>query len=200
ILVNGPANVWVERLGVLSAADVGFRDVEHIMETVERLLRGTRRRPTERSPSVTARLADGVRLHVVIPPAAATGVQVAIRKLPGRWVSLHDLVHRDALSKSMAAFMHAAVLARLNVLVTGAAGAGKTTVLGALMQLVPLDQRMVSLEDTHELAVDHPNLSALQVSEGLSLQKLVRTSLRMRPDRIVVGEVRGEESADMIQA
>lgn len=207
IMVNGTAPIWIESRGRMSRTDLRFGDAAAVRSAVDRLLAESGRRVDESCPTVDARLADGSRLNAVLPPVAVGGPLLTIRRMPSHILTLADLVERRALSRPMAAFLHAAVCGRANILVTGCAGAGKTTVLAALAALVPEDQRVVTIEDTAELRIDHPNVAAQQArpaaGEGVaevSLRDLVRNSLRMRPDRIVVGEVRGVEAAEMLQA
>jgi len=207
IMVNGPHDVFVERDGVIKRTGVCFRDPEHVRTVLDRLLLGTGRRLDETSPMVDARLADGSRLNAVLPPVARDSVQITIRRPVGGRLALGDLVERGALDGPMAAFIHAAVLGRCNIVVTGGAGAGKTTLLAALCDLVPEEQRMLFLEDVGELASDHPHAvrqetrpSGPDGDREVRLADLVRNALRMRPDRLVIGEVRGGEAADMVRA
>ena len=207
IMVNGPDDVWIEVDGRLSRAEVRFEDDAHVLAVLERLLAGSGRRIDEGSPTVDARLPGGARLNAVLPPVATAHPLLTIRRPSPVVRSLDDLVVAHAVDRPMAAFLHAAVLGRLNLLVTGATGAGKTTLLAALCGLVPDDERIVTIEDTAELVLRHPHAACLEGrpagAEGcieVGLRELVRNSLRMRPDRIAVGEVRGPEAAEMIQA
>ena len=207
ILVNGPRSVHVEIDGRLQPLDVCFRDEHHLRAVIERLLAGSDRRLDESVPTVDAMLADGSRLNAVLPPVAVGGPLLTIRRPRARQLHLAELVRRGALPPQLAAFLHAAVMGRLNILVSGGAGAGKTTLLAALCSLVPADQRIVTIEDVAELRIEHPHVAAQQCrpahTDGITsvdVRGLVRNTLRMRPDRIVVGEVRGAEAADMVAA
>lgn len=208
IMVNAPDRVFVERDGLLFPAErVRFGDAEHVRTIVERLLVATGRRVDDGSPIVDARLPDGSRLNAVLPPIARGCPQLTIRRPAPVRLSFADLVDGGVLSRPMAAFLHAAVLGRCNVVVSGAAGAGKTTVLGALCDLVPGDQRIVVLEDVAEMTTDHPHVLRQETrppgrdgGREVTLSDLVRNALRMRADRLVIGEVRGEEAFDMVRA
>jgi len=207
IIVNGLEPIWVEVNGRLRTTDLRFADTASLHAVIERLVAVSGRRVDEATPTVDARLADGSRLNAVLPPVAVAGPLLTIRRAPGRALDLAELVAKGSLSRHGAAFLHAAVVGRANLLVTGAAGAGKTTLLAALAGVVPDAERMVSVEDTSELRIRHPDWAALQCRPAglesapeVSIRDLVRNSLRMRPDRIIVGEVRGAEAADMVQA
>jgi len=207
IIVDGPGAVTVEVGGVLHDVPVGFRDAEHVRAIVERALAGSGRRLDDGAPMVDARLADGSRLNAVLAPVAVNAPLVTIRRPPAAGLDIHGLVERGSLDRRLAAFLHAAVLGRCNVAVSGGAGAGKTTLLAALAGLVPEGQRLVVLEDVAELRLSHPRAARLECrppgrdgAGEVTLRDLVRNSLRMRPDRIVVGEVRGVEAADMVMA
>jgi pilus assembly protein CpaF len=207
IMVNGPADVHVEVDGRLQPADVRFDDAHQLRAVIDRLLAGTGRRLDESAPTVDAVLADGSRLNAVLPPVAIAGPLLTIRRPRRRALDLADLVRSGSVAPQLAAFLHAAVVGRCNVLVSGGTGAGKTTLLAALCALVPHDQRIVSVEDVAELRIAHPHVVAQQCRDGITdtvsaidMRALVRNTLRMRPDRIVVGEVRGAEAADMVAA
>jgi pilus assembly protein CpaF len=207
IMVNGPEDVFVEVDGELCASTVRFRDADHLLSVVHRLLSGTGRRVDEGAPMVDARMADGSRLNVVLPPVALSSPLLTIRRPPRRRLGIAELIEVGALDAMVAAFLHAAVLGRCNLLVSGGAGAGKSTLLAALCALVPAGERVLLLEDVAELAIDHPHVVAQQCRPAapdggreVTLHDLVRNSLRMRPDRLVVGEVRGREAADMVSA
>ena len=207
ILVNGIRGVHVEVDGRLQTTALRFRDAAHLRSVVERLLVGTGRRVDDGSPMVDARLADGSRLNAVVPPIAPDGPLVTIRRPPAARLAFSDLVERGTLDGPTAAFLHAAVLGRCSMVVSGGTGAGKTTLLAAVAALVPETQRIVILEDVGELVVAHPHAVSVECRPAgrdgaaeVTLRDLVRNSLRMRPDRIVVGEVRGPEAADMLQA
>ena len=207
IMVNGPAQIFVERRGVLSRTTRCFAGGAELARVIERLLLPTGRRVDEASPMVDARLPDGSRINVIIPPLALQGAAVTIRKFGQRRLGLSELLAGGALSQDMAGFLEAAVRDRRNIVVSGGTGSGKTTLLNALSALVPDAERIVTIEDSAELQLDHPNLVTLQARpsnvEGtglVTIRDLVRNALRMRPDRIVVGECRGGEALDMLQA
>lgn len=208
IMVNDYADVWVECGGrLIRRRDVAFRDEAHVRLILDRLLRGSGRRIDEASPLVDVRLSGGGRLNAILPPISRGGPVLTIRRPAPEALTVPDLVRSGAVNRSMAAFLHAAVEGRANIVVTGAAGAGKTTLLAALANLVPRTERVVVVEDVAELAIDHPHVVYQQTrpagSDGVAavtVRDLVRNSLRMRPDRLIVGEVRGSEAADMIMA
>jgi pilus assembly protein CpaF len=207
ILVNGTDPIVVEVDGVLHHTDLRFRDVEHLRSVTERMLIGSGRRIDDGAPMVDARLTDGSRMNAVLPPVAANGPLVTIRRVPRQRLDLEALVVGGMLDGPVAAFLHAAVLGRCNLVVSGGTGAGKTTLLAALAGVVPSQQRLVVLEDASELRIHHPHVAALEGRPSgrdgggeVTLRDLVRNSLRMRPDRLIVGEVRGPEAADMLQA
>jgi pilus assembly protein CpaF len=207
ILVNGLDRIRVEVDGRLLDTDVHFREVEQLRGVIERILTGTGRRIDDGSPMVDARLRDGSRLNAVLPPVAVGGPLLTIRRSPQQRRGFEELVESGSLDGRIAAFLHAAVLGDCNIVVSGGAGAGKTTLLAALVALVPPEERVVVLEDVAELSIDHPHVAQLECRppgrDGggeIVLRDLVRNSLRMRPDRILVGEVRGPEAADMVAA
>jgi pilus assembly protein CpaF len=205
VMINGPHAVFVEREGRLQPASTTFRDGAHLAAILERLLAFSGRRLDRASPVVDARTPDGGRINAVLAPVGVEGPLVTIRRPSPAW-TLDRLLERGAMTRTMAAFLHAAVLGRANLLVSGPAGAGKTSLLAALAALVPHDQRLVCIEDVAELRIDHPHVvrqetrPTSRAQSGVSVRDLVRNTLRMRPDRIVVGEVRGEEAADMVMA
>jgi pilus assembly protein CpaF len=207
IMVNGPAQVHVEIDGRLQASDVRFAGEHELRAVIERLLAGTGRRLDESAPAVDAVLGDGTRLNAVLPPVALAGPLLTLRRPHRRALRLADLVRDGSVPRHVAAFLHAAVVGRCNLLISGGTGAGKTTLLGALCALAPPDQRIVTVEDVAELRIEHPHVVAQQCRDRLSegvvpvdMRALLRNTLRMRPDRIVVGEVRGPEAADMVAA
>ena len=207
IMVNSPAEIFVERDGVISRAAVSFVDEAHLLNTIQKIVTEAGRRLDQSSPMVDARLPDGSRVNAVLPPASPRGATLTIRKfLEVEW-RLDRLVSRGTLSAEMADFLDRAVQARCNILVSGGTGSGKTTLLNVLAMQIPPEQRVITIEDTLELHIDHQDLVALECrganvegSGQLTTRDLLRNSLRMRPDRIVVGEVRGVEAFDMIQA
>lgn len=207
IMVNTPQEVYVERRGRIERAAVRFRDQGHVLQVVERILAPLGRRVDESSPMVDARLPSGARVNVIVPPVAVRGVTVTIRKFAPDAYRMVDLVHAGTLSAEMAAFLEAAVDARLNIVVSGGTGSGKTTMLNALSSFIPADQRIVTIEDAAELHLQQDHVVSLEArpanAEGrgeVVIRQLVINALRMRPDRIIVGEVRGGEALDMLQA
>jgi pilus assembly protein CpaF len=207
VMVNGPAQIFVERHGRVERAAASFSGEAALRGIVERIVTPVGRRVDEASPMVDARLADGSRVNVVIPPIALRGTSMTIRRFGRRRLGADDLLARGALDGRMLEFLRLCVIHRRNLLVSGGTGSGKTTLLNVLSSLIPRDERVVTIEDSAELAFDHPNLVALETRtrniEGrgeVTVRDLVRNALRMRPDRIVVGECRGGESLDMLQA
>jgi pilus assembly protein CpaF len=207
ILVNGPGTVYVERQGVLELTDVRFHDNEHLMLTIERILSRVGRRVDEASPMADARLPDGSRVNAIVPPLAIDGPVLSIRRFMRDILSMDELVERGSLPRNAAEFLATAVRAKLNIVVSGATGSGKTTMLNCLTRFVGADERIITIEDTAELILDHQHLVRLESrppnTEGrgqVAIRDLVRNALRMRPDRIIVGEARGAEALDMLQA
>ncbi len=207
ILINGHARVYVECRGILEETEIQFRDDDHLMQIVDRIVSGVGRRVDESSPMVDARLPDGSRINVIIPPLALSGPVVSIRKFGRTPVSIQDLLVTKALTPDMDAFLKAAVRAKLNILISGGTGAGKTTLLNILSGYIPPAERIVTIEDSAELRLNQPHVVGLESRppnvEGkgaVTLTDLVKNSLRMRPDRIIVGEARGAEVMDMLQA
>ncbi len=207
IMVNGPDHIFVERAGRLMRAAERFSGTRALQGAIERLLSRSGRRVDESSPMADARLADGSRVNVVVPPLALCGPAVTIRKFCRRPLDMVALVRNGSLSAPMAAFLRLAVHARRNIVVSGGTGTGKTTLLNCLSSLIPAGERIVTIEDSAELQLSHENLVSLEArpsnAEGrglVSIRDLVRNALRMRPDRIVVGECRGGETLDMLQA
>src|SRR5438309_269647 len=207
IMVNGPDQVFIERRGVLTKADVRFEDENQLLETIRRMVATTGRHIDGLNPMVDARLPDGSRVNAIIRPAAIHGAALTIRKFKDAVLGMDDLKHEGSLSPAMAEFLQAAVLGRMNILVSGGTGSGKTTTLNVVARFIPHNQRVITIEDAAELQIDHPHVIALEHRpanvEGrgeLTIRQLLRNSLRMRPDRILVGEVRGSEALDMLQA
>jgi pilus assembly protein CpaF len=207
ILVNGHRTVYVERGGQLSKVEVRFRDDAHLMRIINRIVARIGRRVDETSPMVDARLPDGSRVNVIIPPLALDGPAMSIRRFGARPLQPGDLVKNGAITQNMLEFLSAAVRAKLNVLISGGTGTGKTTLLNALSSFIPHNERIVTIEDAAELQLQQPHVVRLETRppnvEGhgeIRARELVINSLRMRPDRIVVGEVRGAEVLDMLQA
>jgi pilus assembly protein CpaF len=207
IMVNGPDQVFIERRGVLTKAEVRFEDENQLLETIRRMVATTGRHIDGLNPMVDARLPDGSRVNAIIRPAAIHGAALTIRKFKDAVLGMEDLTREGSLSPAMAEFLSAAVLGRMNVLVSGGTGSGKTTTLNVIARFIPHNQRVITIEDAAELQIDHPHVIALEHRppnvEGkgeLTIRQLLRNSLRMRPDRILVGEVRGAEALDMLQA
>lgn len=207
IMVNGPGKVFVERGGLIEAIDVDLGDGARIVALVRRVLGPLNLRLDETSPMIDARLADGSRLNAVIPPLCLNGPTVTIRKFRNRPFTAPELVRNGTMSERTASFLGDAVRHRANILVSGGTGSGKTTLLNVLSSFIPRNERLITIEDAAELRIEHPHVISLESRppslEGkgaVSVRDLVRNSLRMRPDRIIVGEVRGAEALDMLQA
>jgi pilus assembly protein CpaF len=207
ILVNGAHQVYIERAGRLHLTDVRFQDDAHLLHVIGRIVAGMGRRVDEASPMVDARLPDGSRVNAIIPPLALDGPVLSIRRFGRDPLTIDDLIRNDTLTSEMGEFLNAVVRARLNILVCGGTGSGKTTMLNCLTSFISPDERIVTIEDSAELSLQQPHVVRLETRpsnlEGkgeVTQRDLVRNALRMRPDRIVVGEVRGAEVADMLQA
>ncbi|HXG50516.1 MAG TPA: CpaF family protein [candidate division Zixibacteria bacterium] len=207
ILVNTHSQVYVERYGKLEKTDVRFRDDAHLLQIIERIVTRVGRRVDESSPMVDARLADGSRVNAIIPPLAIDGPILSIRRFGAERLTINDLIQFNSLPAQIAEVLAACVKSRLNILVSGGTGAGKTTLLNCLSNFIPENERIVTIEDSAELKLQQEHVVRLETrpanieGQGLVTQRdLVRNALRMRPDRIVVGEVRGGEALDMMQA
>ncbi|MBR6889256.1 MAG: CpaF family protein [Selenomonadaceae bacterium] len=207
IMVNGPKQIFIEQKGRLKLTDVHFYDNAHLMNIIERILTPLGRRVDESSPLVDARHADGSRVNIIIPPLSLVGPAVTIRKFSKKALSIEDLVSFGTLSEDMATFLDACVRARLNILVSGGTGSGKTTTLNVLSSFIPHTDRIVTIEDAAELRLQQVHVVTLESRpanlEGtgaITIRDLVKNALRMRPDRIIVGEVRAGEALDMLQA
>lgn len=207
ILVNGAKNVYVEKNGKLYKTSVTFKDNQHLRNIIERIVSKVGRRIDEKSPMVDARLADGSRVNAIIPPLALDGPTLSIRKFKQDAGSLESLLKWGALSKEMAEVLSAAVKAKLNIVISGGTGAGKTTLLNSLSSQIPNDERIITIEDSAELALQQEHIVRLETRpaniEGtgqIAARDLVINALRMRPDRIIIGECRGAEALDMLQA
>ena len=207
ILVNGSRQVYIERKGLLELTNVRFHDDAHMLRIIDRIVSQVGRRVDESNPMVDARLADGSRVNAIIPPLAVDGPLLSIRRFGTDKLMPDDLVRKGALTQGMMTLLEAAVRARLNVIVSGGTGAGKTTLLNALSVFISPKERIVTIEDAAELQLKQPHLARLETrpanleGQGAVRQRqLLINSLRMRPDRIIVGEVRGEEALDMLQA
>jgi pilus assembly protein CpaF len=207
ILANGPFDIYVERQGKLEKTAARFRDAQHLVNIAQRIATGIGRRIDEASPMVDARLADGSRVNIVLPPLVLNGGTISIRKFPKNGLSLDAMVRQGNLSRQMACILEVAASSRLNVLISGGTGSGKTTLLNAISQYVDRDERVITIEDAVELRLQQPHVVQMETRppniEGVGhvpQRELVRNALRMRPDRIIVGEVRGPEAFDMLQA
>ncbi|CAI8851325.1 MULTISPECIES: CpaF family protein [unclassified Pseudomonas] len=207
ILVNGFASVYVERFGKLQRTDVRFRDDQHLLNIIDRIVSSLGRRIDESSPLVDARLKDGSRVNAIIPPLAIDGPSMSIRRFAVDLLNTDSLIQVGTLTPAIALLLKAIVRGRLNVLISGGTGSGKTTMLNVLSSFIPHNERIVTIEDSAELQLQQPHVVRLETRpsniEGrgeVSQRELVRNSLRMRPDRIVIGEVRGVEALDMLTA
>lgn len=207
ILVNGANEVWVDRHGKLEKTEIAFDDDAHLRRFLDRIISQQGRHLDASNPMVDAKLQDGSRLHAVIPPLCSQGAVVSIRRFRLDKVGPGDLVSSGFLNQPMLELLQLAVQAGINIVIAGSAAAGKTTLLNALSRSIPSNQRIVSIEETTELKLEHPHAISLEARPvnmegrgGVSLRELVRTALRMRADRIIVGEVRGSEVMDMLQA
>jgi len=207
ILVNAHSTIYVERRGKIEPTNVRFKDDEHLMRVIERIVSSVGRRIDESSPMVDARLQDGSRVNAIIPPLSIDGPVLSIRRFGSDPLKMSSLIEFKALTKDIADMLQMTVTARLNVLISGGTGAGKTTLLNALSAYIPETERIVTIEDSAELQLQQPHVVRLETRppniEGrgeVTQRDLVRNALRMRPDRIVIGEVRGGEAIDMLQA
>ena len=207
ILVNGPDRVFVERNGLHEPADARFASEAHLLQFIQRLVARSGRRIDEVSPMVDARLPDGSRLNAVIPPLALKGPTLSIRRFVSRAISLEDMIGLGSLTQEMAEFLAVAVRGRLNLVISGGAGAGKTTLLRNLARIIPASERIITIEHTAELQLPQPDAVALEMRpanvEGrgeITQRDLLKNALRMRPDRIIVGEARGGEVLELLQA
>ncbi len=207
ILVNSARQVYIERNGKLELTDTRFKDDSHVMLIIDRILSAVGRRVDESSPMVDARLQDGSRVNAIIPPLALDGPMLSIRKFRTDILSMDDLLTNNSISSSMVEFLKGAVRSRLNILISGGTGAGKTTLLNILSEYVPDGERVITIEDSAELRLKQPHVVRLETRppniEGkgqVTQRDLVRNALRMRPNRIIIGEVRGPEIYDMLQA
>lgn len=207
ILVNGSSQVYIERRGILEKTDLQFSDDQHLMRILDRIVSRVGRRIDESSPMVDARLADGSRVNAIIPPLALNGPVISIRRFGTDPLTAQNLIENGTLSEPMLKFLEAAVRGELNIVISGGTGAGKTTLLNVLSSFVPAEDRVVTIEDAAELQLMQEHVVRLETRppniEGkgaIRQRQLVINALRMRPDRIIVGEVRGDEAVDMLQA
>jgi pilus assembly protein CpaF len=206
-MVNGPKLVFVERKGKLIQSDVTFEDDDHVMRVVERIVRPLGRRVDHKVPMVDARLPDGSRVNVIIPPAAIDGPTITIRKFFAKRLTADDLIQFGSMTREISDFLRACVISRLNIVVSGGTGSGKTTLLNVLSGFIPEDERVITIEDSAELQLNQPHVVRLEArppdpdgTGAVTIRDLVKNSLRMRPERIVVGEIRSGEAIDMLQA
>ena len=207
ILINGMHSTYVERRGRLEPVALAFRDAQHLVHIAQRIAGQIGRRVDESSPMVDARLPDGSRVNIIIPPLALDGAAISIRRFVMRGSSLADMAERGVLSSAMAEMFQIAVKARLNILISGGTGAGKTTFMNALSREIPDGERLITIEDAAELQLQQPHVVRLETrtvsAEGtgqVTMRDLLVNTLRMRPDRIIVGEIRGGEAQEMLQA
>jgi pilus assembly protein CpaF len=207
ILVNGYDKVYIEENGKLQLTDTRFKDDDHLMKIIDRIVTRVGRRLDEASPMVDARLADGSRVNAIIPPLALDGPMLSIRRFRANVLTIEDLLEHDSITESTFEFLKAVVKARLNMVISGGTGAGKTTLLNILSAYIPEDERIVTIEDSAELKLQQPHVVRLETRppniEGrgtVTQRDLLRNALRMRPDRIIIGEVRGSEIYEMLQA
>src|SRR3954464_6585915 len=207
IMVNGPFDIWVERQGRLYETTVRFNDESHLRRIINKMVAQVGRRIDESSPMVDARLPDGSRVNAVIPPLSLSGPLITIRKFSRRRLTLDDMIKMGTLSQETVEFLQRCIKAQLNMLISGGTGSGKTTLLNALSTAIPNEERIVTIEDAAELRLNQDHVLRLESrprdlagENEIPIRALVRNSLRMRPDRIIVGEVRGAEALDMLQA
>ena len=207
ILINGPRQVFVEKRGQLYGTKVAFHDEEHLSHILERIVAATGRHIDENSPMVDARLPDGSRLNAVIRPLALNGPLVSIRRFGTRPLTADDLWKNGSVTQEMLDFLAACVRARINIIISGGAGSGKTTLLNCLSRYIPQSERLTTIEDAAELMLQQPHVAKMETRpangagrENVTMRDLVRNALRMRPDRIIVGECRGPEALDMLQS
>lgn len=207
VMVNGPYKIYVEKHGKIELTSIKFKDNEQVMNVIDKIVSPLGRRIDESSPMVDARLPDGSRVNAIIPPLALNGPTITIRKFAKDPYTIEDLINFGTVTRDMAQFLDACVKAKLNIFISGGTGSGKTTTLNVLSAFIPNNERIVTIEDSAELQLSQDHVVSLEARpanvEGkgaITIRNLVRNSLRMRPDRIVIGEVRGEEALDMLQA
>jgi pilus assembly protein CpaF len=207
IMVNGPYKIYVEKKGKLTKTEITFDNNEHVMRVIEKIVIPLGRRIDAKHPTVDARLPDGSRVNAVIPPVAIDGPSITIRKFRKEKLKVEDLIRYDSLTQNMADFLQACVLTKLNIVISGGTGSGKTTLLNVLSSYIPETERIVTIEDAAELQLQQDHVVRMETQnpsatdgEEVTIRDLVRNALRMRPDRIIVGECRGGEALDMLQA
>ena len=206
VMINGYGNVFVEKAGALTKLERGFDSEEKLMDVIQQIVAGCNRTVNEASPIVDARLSDGSRVNIVLPPVALSGPTVTIRRFPEKPVTMEGLLNYGSLTEEVSDFLKTLVKAKYNIFISGGTGSGKTTFLNVLSGFIPSDERVITIEDSAELQLQGiENLVRLETRNGgqgaeeISIRDLIRSSLRMRPDRIIVGEVRGGEALDMLQ-
>jgi pilus assembly protein CpaF len=207
ILINGPKNIFVERRGKMERSPVQFRDNNHLMQIIDRIVSRVGRRVDEVSPMVDARLPDGSRVNAIIPPLSLDGASVSIRRFGSNPLKLEDLLNYKAFTPEMVMLLEGAIKARLNIVISGGTGSGKTTLLNTLSSFIPHTERVITIEDAAELQLQQEHVVRLETRPpniegkgGITATDLVRNALRMRPERIIIGECRGPETLDMLQA
>ena len=207
VMVNGPRQVYVEREGKITLADVRFLNDDHVMRTIHKIIEPLGRQVNRANPRVDARLPDGSRVNAIIPPCAIDGPSITIRKFSKERLKVQHLINFGTLTEEMAQFLQACVISRLNIIIAGGTGSGKTTLLNVLSGYIPADERVVTIEDAAELQLDQDHVVRLETAAAepdgtgrVTIRDLVINSLRMRPDRIIIGECRGGEALDMLQA
>ncbi len=207
IMVNGADSIFIERSGQLQKTDIQFKNEEDLMHVITRIVSRIGRRIDESSPLVDARLPDGSRVNAIIPPLSLSGPTLTIRKFPLQPLKMDDLLGFGSLSEEMAYFLYCCIKAKLNILISGGTGSGKTSLLNACANLIPEDQRVITIEDAAEIRLTLPHLIRLESRKAniegkgeIPIRTLLKNALRMRPDRIIVGEIRGAEALDMLQA
>jgi pilus assembly protein CpaF len=207
ILVNGSGHVYIERAGLLEQVEASFKDDDHLLQIIDRIVSRIGRRIDESSPMVDARLPDGSRVNAIIPPLSLNGPVLSIRRFGVNPLTMENLLEYETLTPAMAEFLDAAAKSRLNIVISGGTGSGKTTLLNCLSAFIPTEERLVTIEDSAELRLQQAHVIRLETRpvniEGrgeITQRQLLRNALRMRPDRIIIGEVRGEEAIDMLQA
>src|SRR2546428_14080179 len=207
VMVNAPDEVFFEREGILYLSDVRFRDHTHIQRVIERIVAPIGRRVDEAQPMVDARLPDGSRVNVVIPPVAPKSPTITIRKFRAAKLQMNDLVNASTITEDMVEFLKACVQVKLNILISGGTGTGKTTFLNALSAYIPETERIITIEDPVEIKMQQPHIVSLEARPAnidgkgeISQRDLLKNTLRMRPDRIIIGEVRGQEAFHMLNA
>ena len=207
IMVNGPQNIFIETRGKIQKSSYTFQDESQLRHTINRIVGPIGRRIDESQPLVDARLPDGSRVNAIIPPLSLSGTVLTIRKFPTKPFTIEDLLEHQSLTSRQAEFLQKAITEEKNILISGGTGSGKTSTLNALCSMITPDQRIITIEDAAEIRIDHPHHIALESRpsnlEGkgeISIRQLLKNALRMRPDRIIVGEIRGPEAIDMLQA